>query len=76
MVELKKNYTVIIVTHNMQQAARVADKTAFFFMGDLIEYGQTEQIFNNPQREKSICQRTVWLTSKKYLCKKMKYLLL
>ena len=52
MVELKKNYTVIIVTHNMQQAARVADKTAFFFMGDLIEYGQTEQIFNNPQREK------------------------
>ncbi len=44
MVELKKNYTVIIVTHNMQQAARVADKTAFFFMGDLIEYGKTEQI--------------------------------
>ena len=53
MVELKKNYTVIIVTHNMQQAARVADKTAFFFMGDLIEYVQTEQIFNNPQREKT-----------------------
>ena len=53
MVELKKNYTVIIVTHNMQQAARVADKTAYFFMGDLIEYGQTEQIFNNPQREKT-----------------------
>ncbi|RGF56333.1 hypothetical protein DW005_04915 [Clostridium sp. AF36-4] len=53
MVELKKNYTVIIVTHNMQQAARVADKTAFFFMGDLIEYGQTEQIFNNLQREKT-----------------------
>ena len=53
MVELKKNYTVIIVTHNMQQAARVADKTAFFFMGDLIEYGKTEQIFENPQREKT-----------------------
>ena len=53
MVELKKNYTVIIVTHNMQQAARVADKTAFFFMGDLIEYGKKEQIFNNPQREKT-----------------------
>lgn len=53
MVELKKNYTVIIVTHNMQQAARVADKTAFFFMGDLIEYGQTEQILNNSQREKT-----------------------
>lgn len=43
MVELKKNYTVIIVTHNMQQAARVADKTAFFFMGDLIEYGPTSR---------------------------------
>ena len=53
MVELKKNYTVIIVTHNMQQAARVADKTAFFFMGDLIEYGKTEQIFENSQREKT-----------------------
>ena len=53
MVELKKNYMVIIVTHNMQQAARVADKTAFFFMGDLIEYGKNEQIFNNPQREKT-----------------------
>lgn len=53
MLELKKNYTVIIVTHNMQQAARVADKTAFFFMGDLVEYGKTEQIFNNPQREKT-----------------------
>jgi phosphate ABC transporter, ATP-binding protein PstB len=53
MIELKKNYTVIIVTHNMQQAARVADKTAFFFMGDLIEYGKTEQIFENPQREKT-----------------------
>ena len=53
MVELKKNYTVIIVTHNMQQAARVADKTAFFFMGDLIEYGKTAQIFENPQREKT-----------------------
>ena len=53
MIELKKNYTVIIVTHNMQQATRVADKTAFFFMGDLIEYGKTEQIFENPQREKT-----------------------
>ena len=51
--ELKKDYTIVIVTHNMQQAARVADKTAFFFMGDLIEYGKTEQIFENPQREKT-----------------------
>lgn len=46
--ELKKNYTLIIVTHNMQQAARVSDKTAFFFMGELIEYGQTNQVFTNP----------------------------
>ena len=63
MVELKKNYTVIIVTHNMQQAARVADKTAFFFMGDLIEYGPTSQIFENPVEEKTkgVCQRSVWL---------------
>ena len=51
--ELKDRYTVVMVTHNMQQAARVADKTAFFFMGDLIEYGKTEQIFENPQREKT-----------------------
>ena len=52
-MELKKDYTIVMVTHNMQQAARVADKTAFFFMGDLIEYGKTEQIFENPQREKT-----------------------
>ena len=53
MLELKENYTVIIVTHNMQQAARVADKTAFFFLGDLIEYGDTKQIFDAPQEEKT-----------------------
>lgn len=53
MLELKENYTVIIVTHNMQQAARVADKTAFFFLGDLIEYGDTTQIFDAPQEEKT-----------------------
>ncbi len=53
MTELKKNYTVIMVTHNMQQAARIADKTAFFFMGDLVEYGETGQIFENPQQEKT-----------------------
>ncbi len=50
---LKTSYTVIIVTHNMQQAARVADKTAFFFLGNLIEYGETDQIFNDPQNEKT-----------------------
>ncbi len=46
---LKSQYTVVIVTHNMQQAARVSEKTAFFYMGKLIEYGPTEQIFMNPK---------------------------
>lgn len=53
MQVLKKSYTVVIVTHNMQQAARVADKTAFFFLGELIEYGETTQIFENPSNEKT-----------------------
>jgi phosphate transport system ATP-binding protein len=48
MAELKKNYTVVIVTHNMQQAARVSDYTAFLYLGKLIEYGLTDQIFENP----------------------------
>ena len=46
--ELKKRYTIIIVTHNMQQAARISDKTGFFYIGKLIEYNQTEKIFTNP----------------------------
>jgi phosphate transport system ATP-binding protein len=46
--ELKKNYTIIIVTHNMQQAARISDKTAFFYIGKLIEYNKTEKIFTKP----------------------------
>jgi phosphate transport system ATP-binding protein len=49
MVSLKKNYTVIIVTHNMQQAARVSDFTAFLYLGELIEYGETKQVFGNPK---------------------------
>jgi phosphate transport system ATP-binding protein len=49
--ELKKNYTVIIVTHNMQQAARVSEYTGFFYLGKLIEYGKTKQIFENPKEE-------------------------
>jgi len=49
--ELKKNYTVIIVTHNMQQAARVSDNTGFFYLGELIEYGKTKQIFQSPKEE-------------------------
>lgn len=51
--ELKKDYTIIIVTHNMQQAARVSDFTAFLYMGDLIEYGPTETIFTNPKEERT-----------------------
>jgi phosphate transport system ATP-binding protein len=49
--QLKKNYTVIIVTHNMQQAARVSKYTGFFYLGELIEYGKTKQIFENPKEE-------------------------
>jgi phosphate transport system ATP-binding protein len=49
--ELKSNYTIVIVTHNMQQAARVSDRTAFFMLGDLVEYGETRQIFMNPRRK-------------------------
>ena len=51
MSELKKNYTVVIVTHNMQQAARVSDKTAFFYLGQMVEYDDTKKIFTNPEKE-------------------------
>lgn len=53
MVELKEKYTIVVVTHNMQQAARVADYTAFFHLGDLIEFNETEKIFVNPQHKKT-----------------------
>ena len=46
--ELKNKYTVVMVTHNMQQAARVSDNTAFFLLGELVEFGKTEQLFSNP----------------------------
>ncbi|MFX1444192.1 MAG: phosphate ABC transporter ATP-binding protein PstB [Promethearchaeota archaeon] len=49
--DLKEKYTVIIVTHNMQQAARISDYTAFMYLGELIEFGETEQIFENPQEK-------------------------
>jgi phosphate transport system ATP-binding protein len=49
MSGLKKKYTVIIVTHNMQQAARVSDYTAYMYLGKLIEFGETDQIFENPK---------------------------
>ena len=52
MIELKEKYTIVIVTHNMQQAARVSDYTAFFLYGELIEFGETNQVFKKP-REKS-----------------------
>ena len=50
-VELKKNYTIVMVTHNMQQAARISDKTAFFLLGEVVEYGETEQIFSMPKNK-------------------------
>lgn len=53
MDELKKNYTVIIVTHNMQQAGRIADKTAFFLNGEVIEFGKTEDIFYKPRDKRT-----------------------
>ena len=52
-MELKNDVTVVIVTHNMQQAARISDKTAFFLLGDLIEYGETDQIFDRPKDKKT-----------------------
>ncbi|KPC73787.1 phosphate ABC transporter ATP-binding protein PstB [Laceyella sacchari] len=51
--ELKKNYTIVIVTHNMQQAARISDKTAFFLNGDLIEYNDTDKLFSNPDHQQT-----------------------
>jgi phosphate transport system ATP-binding protein len=51
--ELKSTYTIVIVTHNMQQAARVSDQTAFFYMGELVECGRTEQIFTNPHERRT-----------------------
>ncbi len=51
--ELKNRYTVIMVTHNMQQAARISDQTAFFLMGELVEYGDTEQIFSMPREKRT-----------------------
>ena len=51
---LKKDYTIVIVTHNMQQATRVSDNTAFFYLGELIEYNTTETIFGNPSVERTL----------------------
>ena len=53
MVQLAHEHTVVVVTHNMQQATRVADKTAFFYLGELIEAGPTKQLFGNPRQQKT-----------------------
>jgi phosphate transport system ATP-binding protein len=53
ILDLKKNYTIVIVTHNMQQAARVSDETAFFLLGDLIEFSDTKKIFTNPREKRT-----------------------
>ena len=52
-MELKKDYTIVMVTHNMQQAARISDKCAFFLVGDLIEFGETEQVFSMPKDKRT-----------------------
>ena len=51
--ELKSKYTILIVTHNMQQAARVSDETAFMYMGDMVEFGDTNAIFTNPEKKQT-----------------------
>jgi phosphate transport system ATP-binding protein len=53
IAELKEKYTIVIVTHNMQQATRVSDRTAFFYLGDLVEYGKTSEIFTNPKNKQT-----------------------
>jgi len=53
MRDLKKNYTIVIVTHNMQQAARVSDRTGLFWLGELVEFGETDQIFTRPREERT-----------------------
>jgi phosphate transport system ATP-binding protein len=53
IVQLKENYTIVIVTHNMQQAARISDMTAFFYLGELIEFDKTKKIFTNPDKKQT-----------------------
>lgn len=52
-MELKERYTIIIVTHNMQQAARISDQSAFFLLGELVEYGETDHIFAQPRDKRT-----------------------
>ena len=67
-IELKKKYTIIIVTHNMQQAVRISDNTAFFLLGDLIQYGNTEKMFESPEdrEHKSLHHRKVWIMRNRF----------
>ncbi len=51
--ELKKDYTIVIVTHNMQQALRISDRTAFFLLGEMVEFGETEKLFSMPQDKRT-----------------------
>jgi phosphate transport system ATP-binding protein len=51
--ELRDRYTIVIVTHNMQQASRVSDKTAFFYVGELVEFGETSEVFNRPRESRT-----------------------
>ena len=53
MEELRRDYTIVIVTHSMQQAARISQRTAYFHLGNLIEHGPTENIFTNPAKEQT-----------------------
>jgi len=53
ILNLKKDFTIVIVTHNMQQAARISDQTAFFYMGELVEFGTTSKIFTNPAQKRT-----------------------
>ena len=53
VMSLKNDYTIIIVTHNMQQATRVSDRTAFFLLGEVVEYAETEKLFSNPQDKRT-----------------------
>ena len=53
ILNLKKDFTIVIVTHNMQQAARISDETAFFYIGELVEFGPTTKIFTNPAQKRT-----------------------
>ena len=53
VLELKKDYTIVMVTHNMQQAARISDKTAFFLLGEVVEYDNTEKLFSTPRDKRT-----------------------